>query len=389
MDKQTVSELFNQAFKREPQVVTYAPGRVNLIGDHTDYNNGFVLPAAIDMGTYIAARKRDDNEIHVIASDINGEKLSFGLNTISFDDQIGWGHYVKGVFQALLSHLLSQENQRTGKVNIQGCDLLISGTLPQGAGLSSSASLEIALIKAITELFGFHLEGICAALIGQQAENVYVGCNCGIMDQLISALGQDRQAMLLDCNDLSYRYAKIPDNLRLVIVNSNVKRQLVGSEYNERRQQCNEVAQFFNQSSLRGVSLQLLEAGKSDLSERLYRRARHVITENVRTERAFDALGQGDIVLMSQLMADSHASLRDDFEVTTPEIDYLVSSLSSAIGSSGGVRMTGGGFGGCVIALVPHRLLDTVRVVVERDYFKQTGLKADIYVCSAKAGAFS
>lgn len=389
MDALTVSKAFKRAFQSEPQILAYAPGRVNLIGDHTDYNHGFVLPAAIDMGTFIAANKRDDNEFHVIANDINGEKICFGLGDICFDEPTGWGHYVKGVIQALIGHLESVENHSTRQFAIQGCDLLISGTLPQGAGLSSSASLEVALIKAMSELFDLHIDGVSAALIGQQAENVYVGCNCGIMDQLISALGQDSQAMLLDCHDLSYRYASIPNAFQLVIIDSKVKRQLVGSEYNERRQQCDYVAEFFNQSSLRGVSLRQLETAKSDLPALLYRRARHVLTENERTLRAYQALELGNMALISQLMQESHVSLKEDFEVTTVEIDYLVSRLSSVIGESGGVRMTGGGFGGCVIALVPYHLLDTVKTVVERDYSNYTGLKADIYVCSAKAGAFS
>ncbi|ABV86957.1 galactokinase [Shewanella pealeana] len=393
MDELTIRDRFKQLYQVEADIVAYAPGRVNIIGDHTDYNDGFVLPAAIDMGTYVAAQKRDDLGINVIANDLNGVRVSFSLDAISFDEQVGWGHYVKGVIQALLSHFDSLDSpfskpiDRTG--TMQGCNLLISGNIPQGAGLSSSASLEIALIKAITQLYDLPMDGIGAALIGQQAENVYVGCNCGIMDQLISALGQDHQAMLLDCNDLSYRYVTIDESLQVLVINSNVQRQLVGSEYNDRREQCNQVAQFFNQSSLRHISIQELEAAEGDLPELLFKRARHVILESSRTLQAFEALALGDIAKMSQLMQDSHASLREDFEVTTAEVDYLVNCVSEVIGSHGGVRMTGGGFGGCVIALVPHGLVDAVTAVIERDYHRETGLKADIYSCSAKAGAFS
>ncbi|WP_299807521.1 galactokinase [uncultured Shewanella sp.] len=389
MDELKIRDRFKQLYQVEAERVAYAPGRVNIIGDHTDYNDGFVLPAAIDMGTYVVARKRDDLRINVIANDLNDERVSFHLDAISFDEHVGWGHYVKGVFQALLSHFDSLDKPIDNAGSIQGCDLLISGNIPQGAGLSSSASLEIALIKALTQLYDIQMDGISAALIGQQAENVSVGCNCGIMDQLISALGQDNQAMLLDCQDLSYRYVTLADSLRVVVINSNVQRQLVGSEYNDRREQCNQAAQFFNQPSLRDVSIQDLEAAKGDLPELIFKRARHVILESKRTLQAFEALTIGDIAKMSQLMQDSHASLRDDFEVTTTEVDYLVDCVSKVIGSNGGVRMTGGGFGGCVVALVPHGLVDVVKTVVERDYQRETGLKADVYICSAKVGAFS
>ncbi|GIU08567.1 MULTISPECIES: galactokinase [unclassified Shewanella] len=401
MDELTICERFKQLYQLEADIVAYAPGRVNIIGDHTDYNDGFVLPAAIDMGTYVVARKRDDLCINVIASDLNNARVSFSLESINFDERVGWSHYVKGVIQSILSHFDSlDDSSKTPFENpfnesidsadsMQGCDLLISGNIPQGAGLSSSASLEIALIKAISQLYKLPMDGIGAALIGQQAENVYVGCNCGIMDQLISALGQDKQAMLLDCNDLSYRYVTLDKSLQVLVINSNVQRQLVGSEYNDRREQCSQAAQFFNQSSLRHVSMQDLEAAKGDLPELLFKRARHVIQESSRTLQAFEALTLGDIAKMSQLMHDSHASLRDDFEVTTVEVDYLVNCVSKVIGSNGGVRMTGGGFGGCIIALVPHGLVDAVKTVVERDYLRETGLKADIYTCSVKAGAFS
>ena len=272
--------LFEQQFQRSPELVCHAPGRVNIIGDHTDYNDGFVLPAAINYGTTIAASIREDNIVKVYAHDCDQQTNEFSLDDISFDPQMMWSNYVKGTLQALMKK----------HTNIKGADLVVTGNVPQGAGLSSSASFEIAILKAFTQLYHLDLDGISAALIGQQAENDFVGCNCGIMDQLISAMGQKNHAMLLDCKDLSFEDAPIPKDLTLFIVNSNVKRGLVDSAYNLRRQQCEDVAKYFGVSALREVTIEQLNSAKEKIEPELFKRARHVITENTRAIDTLKAL---------------------------------------------------------------------------------------------------
>ncbi|WP_286267402.1 galactokinase [Thalassotalea atypica] len=379
LDEQAlVKVLFEQQFQCSAVQVCYAPGRVNLIGDHTDYNDGFVLPAAINYGTSIASAKREDSIVKVYAHDCEQQISEFTLNEIVFDEQMMWSNYVKGTIQALLKKY----------PDIKGANLVVTGNVPQGAGLSSSASFEIALLKTFALLYQLDLTGVEAALLGQQAENDFVGCNCGIMDQLISAMGQQGHAMLLDCKDLSFEDAPIPDELTLVIINSNVKRGLVGSEYNLRREQCETVAQYFGVTALRDVTLAQLNSAKAQIEPILYKRARHVITENHRAVNTFKALKVNDMMTISETMKASHISLRDDFEVTTKEMDGLVEMIDDVLGDKGGVRMTGGGFGGCVIALVPNDLVTKVNEVVNDKYESEFGLKPSIYLCTATQGAF-
>lgn len=376
--KTLVEVLFEQQFKRSATIVCHAPGRVNLIGDHTDYNDGFVLPAAINYGTTIAASPREDNIVKVYAHDCKQQTNAFSLNEIIFDQQMMWSNYVKGTLQALMRMY----------PEIKGADLVVTGNVPQGAGLSSSASFEIAILKVFAQLYQLTLDGVNAALIGQQAENDFVGCNCGIMDQLISAMGQKDQAMLLDCKDLSFEDAPIPDDLTLFIVNSNVKRGLVDSEYNLRREQCEAVANHFGVSALRDVTLAQLDADKEQIERVLFKRARHVISENERAVSTFQALKNNDMATISAAMKASHNSLRDDFEVTTKEMDGLVKMIDHVLADKGGVRMTGGGFGGCVVALVPSNLVARVNEVVNNQYENQFGLKPSVYLCTATQGAF-
>jgi len=373
-----VQNLFEQQFQRSAEIVCHAPGRVNLIGDHTDYNDGFVLPAAINYGTTIAASAREDDLVKVYAHDCDQQTNEFSLADIVFDQKMMWSNYVKGTLQALIKH----------HPDIKGANLVVTGNVPQGAGLSSSASFEIALLKVFTELYQLDLTGVNAALIGQQAENEFVGCNCGIMDQLISAMGQKGHAMLLDCKDLSFEDAPIPDDLALFIVNSNVKRGLVDSAYNLRRQQCEAVATYFGVSALRDVTIEQLTAAQSKIEPELFKRARHVVTENSRAVATLKALKNNDMATISAAMKASHNSLRDDFEVTTKEMDGLVAMIDKVLGSEGGVRMTGGGFGGCIVALVPTSLVERVENVVINNYENDFGLKPSIYHCSATQGAF-
>lgn len=372
-----ISQIFKQQFKCDPEVVCYAPGRVNLLGDHTDYNDGFVLPAAIDVGTTIAASRRDDGQVVAFAEGYSTEVDCFSLENITFSQTEMWRNYVRGTLKCL-----RETNSDFGGVN-----LAITGNVPQGAGLSSSASFEMAILKTIVDLYQLELEGVTAALLGQRAENEFVGCNCGIMDQLVSSLGLEGHAMLLDCRSLTYEDAPIPEGLVILVVNSNVQRGLVDSEYNARRQQCEEVARVLDVRALRDVSLEQLNEAEN-LSEEQYRRARHVITENARTVAAMTAMQASDIKTLGSLMGQSHDSLRDDYEVTTKELDGLVSIIKGVIGDAGGVRMTGGGFGGCVVALIPADLESAVIAAVGVQYSSQFGLEAEVYRCMASTGAF-
>jgi galactokinase len=373
-----VKQLFKNKFNDVANIFCHAPGRVNIIGDHTDYNDGFVFPAAIDFGTNIAASKRDDLEVHVYAHDCDAQSTSFILNEFEFDQNKMWSNYVQGTLQALMTEF----------PHIKGANFAVTGNVPQGAGLSSSASFEIAILKTFADLYKLKLDGVMAAKLGQMAENNFVGCNCGIMDQLISAMGEEGQAMLLDCQNLTFEYAPIPKDVSILIVNSNVKRGLVDSEYNLRREQCEKVAKSFGVSALRDVSLDELNSIKDVIEPVLFKRAHHVITENDRAVKTLAALKANDMATISVAMRESHASLRDDFEVTTKEMDGLVGIIDSVLGSDGGVRMTGGGFGGCVVALVPTAMVEQVKDAVNSNYEKEYGLKPSIYLCTATQGAF-
>ena len=376
--KSTTEQLFKEKFGFAATDVIQSPGRVNLIGEHTDYNDGFVLPCAIDYQTVISCAKRDDNIVRVIAADYNNEEDSFSLDSpIIKHETKQWSNYVRGV----VKHLQLRDN------SFRGADLVISGNVPQGAGLSSSASLEVAVGKTFQHLYNLPLDGVQLALNGQEAENQFVGCNCGIMDQLISSLGKKDHALLIDCRNLETRAVSIPEDAAVVIINSNFKRTLVGSEYNTRREQCETGAHFFGKKALRDVTLDEFNTSGNDLDPVVAKRVRHILTENIRTLEAADALAKGDFIRMGQLMAESHASMRDDFEITVPQIDTLVEIVKAAIGEQGGVRMTGGGFGGCIVALVPQNLVPVIEQAVAKEYQAKTGIKETFYVCKASAGA--
>ncbi|MBU9820012.1 galactokinase [Rahnella sp. BCC 1045] len=371
-------EIFADKFGYPATITIKAPGRVNLIGEHTDYNDGFVLPCAIDYETVIACAQRNDRVIRVIAADYENEEDTFSLDEpILHSDAHPWANYVRGV----VKHLMLRNK------DFSGADMVISGNVPQGAGLSSSASLEVAVGQALKSLYDLPLDGVALALNGQEAENQFVGCNCGIMDQLISALGKENHSLLIDCRSLETRAVSMPENAAVVIINSNVKRGLVDSEYNARREQCEVAARFFGVKALRDVDPALFFSIQDELDPVVARRARHVITENDRTLAAADALASGDLKRMGELMAESHASMRDDFEITVPQIDKLVEIVKEVIGDKGGVRMTGGGFGGCIVALVPTEMVDKVRHAVEQQYHAYSGLKETFYVCTASQGA--
>ena len=378
MYEQSLSDRFIEIFDCKPEIISTAPGRVNLIGDHTDYNQGFVLPAAIHMTTTIAASRRLDREVQTFAQGFTQTLDQFSLDSIETCSKETWPNYIRGTIKCL----------KDVSKNFSGVNVLISGDIPQGAGLSSSASLEIALLRAISELYQLNIEGIEAALRGHKAENAFVGCNCGIMDQLVVALGLQGNAMLLDCIDLSYKDIPIPEGSIILVVNSNVKRELVDSEYNARRKQCESVAERLSVLSLRDLDIQNLYEAKDLLSDELFRRARHVITENRRTVDAAKAMKDNDLKLLGKLMTESHKSLRDDYEVSTKELDFLVDIISTEMGGTGGVRMTGGGFGGCVVSIMPKEKIPSVISSVKTYYSKFSGIEAEFYQCTASSGAF-
>ncbi|EJF7711242.1 MULTISPECIES: galactokinase [Providencia] len=376
--KQTVATSFEQTFGYQPEIYVQAPGRVNLIGEHTDYNDGFVLPCAINYQTMTAAAKRDDRIIRVVAADYHNECDEFSLDSdITFLPEKMWANYIRGVVKFLLQRGFS----------FNGCDIAVSGNVPQGAGLSSSASLEVVIGQTLKALYQLDISQQDIALNGQQAENQFVGCNCGIMDQLISACGDAGHALLIDCRSLALFPISIPDDLVVMIINSNKQRGLVGSEYNTRRQQCEEAANLFGVKALRDVTFDDFLQQQHQLSPVVAKRAKHVISENERTLAAAKALTQNDLLQLSELMAQSHISMRDDFEITVKEIDTLVDIVKSVLGVQGGVRMTGGGFGGCVVAVMLQQCVQPVIDAVEAQYQKVTGLQADIYVCQPSSGA--
>lgn len=370
---------FQQAFGLPPTQLVQAPGRVNLIGEHTDYNDGFVLPCAIDFHTLVAARPRADRRVQVLATDLDDARDAFDLDApILLRADAPWANYVRGVVVEL---------QAAGWPLV-GADLAISGNVPRGAGLSSSAALEVAVAQAFKALGDLRALGATdIALIAQRAENQFVGCHCGIMDQLISARGQAGHALLIDCRTLAVEPVPLPADTAVMIVHSKVRRGLVDSEYNLRRAQCETAARHFGVAALRDLRPAQLALGGSGLDETALRRARHVVTENERTLAARDALGDGDRVAMGRLMAESHASMRDDFQITVPAIDQLVEVLQQAIAGDGGARMTGGGFGGCVVALLPTGRVAAARAAVARSYRSPTGEPGQVFVCQPCAGA--
>lgn len=361
-----LQEVFQQRFGISPELVVRAPGRVNLIGEHTDYNGGFVLPCAIGLETQIASRRRADGQVRIVALDIGGEMDEFSVldsGPIAHSDK-PWANYLRGVFNVL---------QDSG-VKLSGVDLAVNGSIPQGAGLSSSASLAVACALTLRELLGLtDIDTTGIAQIAQRAESDFVGCQCGIMDQLISTRGQADHAVLIDCRDLTSRQIALPDDLAVMIVHSGISRGLVDGQYNERRAQCEQAAVELGVSQLRDADISHLISQKSNMDDVIYRRARHVISENARTLAATELLEASNLEGLGVLMAESHQSMRNDFEISVDGIDRLVEILQNAIGKKGGARMTGGGFGGAVVALMRTEEAEQVARIVDARYQTPAG----------------
>lgn len=369
-------------FKASPTHISIGPGRVNLIGEHTDYNDGFVLPVAIKRDVRVAFRPRNDRKVRLFSVEYN-ESFEFNLNEIAHNPDKLWTNYVMGVAWSLAERGL----------HLSGIDAALSGNVPRGSGLSSSAAIEIATALAFMHASGKMeaLTGPQIAIAAQRAENAFVGVNCGIMDQFISMMGAENHALLIDCRSLDYSLSPMPDTVSLVIGNTKASRSLASSAYNERRAQCEKgVAKLQTVlpmiRALRDVNSEQLEQHKSLLSEIVYRRCRHVIGENERVMQTVAALASGDLHLVGQLMNASHESLRHDYEVSSPALDSMVEAMRSVEGCYG-ARLTGAGFGGCAIALVEPGREQAIADAIFEQYPKATNIWPEVYTSKASAGA--
>lgn len=385
----TLQNHFRESFHSDPEIIIRAPGRVNLIGEHTDYNAGFVLPIAIDRYVYLAASKCASNLATLRSIDFN-DSATFRIAELDLKsdrgwitDRAAWANYPAGVAWAL----------RENRSIFTGLDAAFTSTIPIGAGLSSSAAVEVAFATAWKKLYGLEIEAAALAKLCQRAENDFVGVACGIMDQLISVMGRENHALLVDCRSLKTENIPLPPNVAIVVADTQVERALAASAYNERRAQCEEATAIFKQtdssiSALRDVSLELLLARQNELAPIVFKRARHIIQENRRVWMTVDALRRGDLIEVGRLMKESHLSLRDDYEVSCTELDVMVESAWSIEGVIGS-RMTGAGFGGCTVSLVKIDQADRFVEKLHAAYKQRTGIGPAIYVCHASDGAMA
>jgi galactokinase len=350
-----------------------APGRVNLIGEHTDYNDGFVMPVALDFSTWARVSAREDRRLQLYSENF-AEQVEVDLDDAQLKAREHWSDYPIGVAVAL---------EKAGH-RLRGARLEIRGEVPIGSGLSSSAAVEVATACALVANSDLQIDKRELARLCRQAENEFVGARVGIMDQFISLYGKSQHALLLDCRSLQFRLLPLPDNVRLIICNTMVKHALASSAYNERRAQCEAGAQILG--PLRDATIEQLEQHRAALDEVIYRRCRHVITENVRVLAAGDALERGDLAQFGKLMAGSHQSLRDDYEVSSDELDLMV-ELADRVDGVYGARMTGGGFGGCTVNLVAADHAENFQATIMYEYERITKLRPEIYICSAANGA--
>ena len=397
-----LEQEFNVRFGYQPEFIVSAPGRVNLIGEHTDYNDGYVFPVAIDKYLNIAASKRSGRQVHLHALDMD-EECIFSLDTPDDAETPAWSTYLKGV-----AHLLQEQVLQEVGHTLKGMSAVITGDVPIGAGLSSSAALEVASSLAFLGVCGLEIDGTGInsndeialielqptelAALCQRAENEFVGVNCGIMDPTISLLGKTDHALFLDCRSLEYK--QVPLNLvdmLLVICNTNVKRELASSEYNKRRAECEKGVEILQQwmpsiTSLRDVTLEDFKKYEAELPQITQKRCRYVIEENTRVQSAVIALTTKDISTFGTLMNASHAGLRNAYEVSCDELNALT-EIAQSIDGVLGARMTGAGFGGCTVNLVYENAVEELRDKVMREYPRRTGIEPDIYVCNVGDGA--
>ena len=374
IDKQHVAAHFITRFGQPPHWIVRAPGRVNLIGEHTDYNDGFVLPLAIDRAAWIALRPRDDRRVAVHSLDYD-QTAEFSLNSLN-NEKAGWLEYLKGTAWSL---------QEAG-YRLTGWEGVLAGDVPLGAGLSSSAALEMATARAFAATGNLPWDPAAMAKLGQRAENKWVGVNCGIMDQLISAAGRANHALLIDCRSLAIQSVPFPSGLAVVVLDTSTRRGLVDSAYNERHAQCEAASKFFQVPALRNVTIERFCQSADKLDPITQRRARHVITENKRTLLAAEAMQGGDAVELGRLMDQSHQSLRDDYQVSSDALNAMV-EIAAAHPACYGSRMTGAGFGGCAVALIRAEAADDFVFQTSTVYQQKTGNTPSVYVCQATNGA--
>jgi len=371
---------FVARYGEQPGWVVRAPGRVNLIGEHTDYNDGFVLPLAINRAVAIALRPRPDERVRLHSLDFPEQPAAFALDEVRREQPApageGWAEYVRGVAWALHEACYAPS----------GWEGTAAGDVPVGAGLSSSAALEMAVARAFAAAGGWEWDAPRMALAGQRAENAWVGVNCGIMDQMISAAGEARHALLIDCRTLESEPAPLPPGTAVLVLDTATRRGLVDSAYNERRAQCERAAAYFGVPALRDVSPERFALHGAGLDPVTRRRARHVVGENERVLQAAAAMRAGDAGALGALMNASHASLRDDFEVSSAALDAMASCAQAQPGVYG-ARMTGGGFAGCAVALVEAARAEAVADAVRACYVAATGVEPAIYITEASAGA--
>ena len=382
--KKAVLENFEKVFGKNDKVKAYfAPGRVNLIGEHTDYNGGHVFPCALTIGTYGAAVKRDDNKIRFYS--VNQDKrgvVETSLDDLKPSDEAGWTNYPKGVVWAFAKRGMNLDT---------GFDMVIYGNIPNGSGLSSSASLEVLTGFILRDLYGFDVSNQDIALIGQYSENNFNGCNCGIMDQFAAAMGKENNAIFLDTADLSFEYAPIAlEGAKIIIANTNKKHKLTDSQYNARRSMCEEALSILQKKldikGLGDLSIEEFEANKGLLTDPdMQKKAKHAVYENQRTIEAVKVLKDGDIARFGELMRQSHESLRDDYDVTGVELDTLAEEAWKIPGVIGS-RMTGGGFGGCTVSIVKDEAIENFKKTVGENYLKKIGYEATFYTVEIGAG---
>lgn len=373
--RENVLTTFQKTFDDTPVFIARAPGRVNLIGEHTDYNDGFVLPAAIDRTIHVAARPRTDRTVRLVSADFD-DAATFALDDLRAADLPDWTSYPRGALWWL------GEQGYT----VPGFDAVMGGDIPLGSGLSSSAAVEVVMIELGLALAGQTLPQVDKALGGVKVEHDFIGMPCGVMDQMASAMGVAGHALLIDCRSLDVQTVPVPTGASVVILNTTKKRGLVDSEYAARRQQCETAAAQLGVTALRDATIDQLAAAQIDLGDLLYRRARHIVTENNRVQATIAALQADDLAQVGALLRASHASLRDDYEVSCTELD-IISDLANEQPGCYGARMTGAGFGGCAVALVEDGAVEAFVAAVAPPYTEQTGLTPEIYVCQAGPGS--
>ncbi len=380
--REAVLESFVRRFGHPPTLIARAPGRVNVIGEHTDYNDGFVLPAAIDKAIYIAGRLREDDLVTIHSLDFNTE-ATFTLARLRDEKLPSWTRYPRGAL-ALTGTLFVMNGRNPAQ--LRGVEITIAGDVPLGAGFSSSAAVEVAMFELIAGLYDLPITGPQKALLGQQVEHLLIGIRSGIMDQMISAVGQAGHALLIDCRSLATQAVPLPKGVTLVTLDTGKRRELVTSEYGKRREQCEEACRILRVPALRDATIEMLTARRAEMPEVVYMRAKHVIEENARTLACVEALKAGDMMTVGRLLNESHASLRDLYAVSIQELD-IMADLAQGQPGIYGARMMGGGFGGACIALVDDGAVDHAVEQVIRAYETATGLNATAYTAKAGAGS--